>query len=150
MRDSTLNPKQSIGHQLSLTLRSISTDMDTRQTRLGLSHYEWLVIGTLLKAEKGHATQAEIREHLGIEESYLTKVLDKLITRKLISKVICDKDRRHRKLNINPDAMPFIKKVTDEIIHANKKYLQGFSKDELEQLFSFLARVRDNAEKAHI
>ncbi len=146
MNNSTLNSQQSIGHQLTLTLRRISADMDVRQAKLGLSHYEWLVIGNLLKAEKDYANQADIRQHLGIEESYLTKVLDKLIARKLITKVICDKDRRQRQLNINPQAMPLIKKVATEMSNANKKYLQGFSADEQKQLFSFLARIRDNTQ----
>ncbi len=144
MTHSSLKPQQSIGHQLAKTLGCISMEMDRRQARFGFSRYEWLVVGNLLKAEQDSVTQSAIRQHLGIEESYLTKILDKLIRKKLIKKVICDKDRRQRRLIINPDAENLIKQVADEMISANKKYLQGFSDTEQEQLFTFLERIQEN------
>ena len=139
------DPWKTLGYQLGSTLRDVRSEMDKRQAQFGFSRNEWLVVGILLKANNGCLNQCEIRKYIGIEDSYLTKVLDKLIDKKIIKKVICENDRRQRTLTIHPDAEPLIETVVKKIIEANENYLQGFSETERDQLFSFLGRVRKNA-----
>lgn len=141
------DPRKNIGYQLGSALRDIRCKMDKRQEKFGFTRYEWLVVGILLKADSGCLSQYELRTYIGIEDSYLTKVLDKLIDKKIIKKVICNKDRRHRILTIDRAAEPLIGKVVKEIMEGNESYLDGFSEAERNQLFGFLDRVRENATK---
>lgn len=138
------NPQEILGFQLGITLRDLRSEMDKRQKQFKLSRYEWLIVGVLLNADKGCLNQCDIRKYLGIEDSYLTKVLDKLIDKKIIQKVICEQDRRQRILTTHPDAETLIKSIAKEIIEANEHYLRNFSKTERQQLFEFLSRIREN------
>ena len=140
------DPQKNIGYEMGSTLRDIRSEMDKRQAEFGFTRNEWLIVGILIKANNTCLNQCDIRKYLGIEDSYLTKVLDKLIDKKIIKKVICGKDRRQRLITLHPKAEALVENIVKEIIEANEKYLHDFSESDKNQLFEFLRRIRENVD----
>lgn len=53
--------------------------LDSQLKDCGLTRYELLVIALVMEQQAQYMSQSELRDYLGIDDSYLTKVLDKLI-----------------------------------------------------------------------
>lgn len=117
-----------------------------------LTRYEWLVLACLKHAPE-LATQRYIREYIGIDDSYLTKVLDKLEARGYILKTICPDDRRFRIIRINPKQKNIIKKIFAKLDQVNDIVLKPLLKKEREFLIQSLQKIliaiNDKADLVH-
>lgn len=115
--------------------------------KFDLTRYEWLVLA-LLNRNEGTINQSAIKEHIGIDTSYLTKVLDKLVEKQFIVRDVDPEDRRNRivKLSDNPpEAVKEIHQILEKFGY--EIVSEGFSEQEYADLVQGLHRVSDNIKK---
>lgn len=108
-----------------------------------LTRYEWLVLACLKHAPE-LSSQRYIREYIGIDDSYLTKVLDKLEARHYIIKTISPKDRRLRLIQVNPKQKKEIKKIFAKLDKINDIVLSALPSKEQKLLIQSLQKIYDS------
>ena len=93
----------------------------------------------ILRGQKGIAANlSTVQDRMVHKMSNTTRLIDKLIQKKLVKRNVCIKNRRKIELFITEDGLDFLKKIdpiTDEI---EKKILSNISSKDLNSLISIL------------
>ena len=93
----------------------------------------------ILRGQKGIAANlSTVQDRMVHKMSNTTRLIDKLIQKKLVKRNVCVKNRRKIELFITEDGLDFLKKIdpiTDEI---EKKILSNISSKDLNSLISIL------------
>ena len=96
----------------------------------------------ILRGQKGIAANlSTVQERMVHKMSNTTRLIDKLIQKKLVKRNVCIKNRRKIELFITEDGLDFLKKIdpiTDEI---EKKVLKNISSKDLNSLISILNSI---------
>ena len=93
----------------------------------------------ILRGQKGIAANlSTVQDRMVHKMSNTTRLIDKLIQKKLVKRNVCIENRRKIELFITEDGLDFLKKIdpiTDEI---EKKVLKNISSKDLNSLISIL------------
>ena len=93
----------------------------------------------ILRGQKGIAANlSTVQERMVHKMSNTTRLIDKLIQKKLVKRNVCERNRRKIELFITEDGLDLLKKIdpiTDEI---EKKILSNISSQDLNSLISIL------------
>ena len=96
----------------------------------------------ILRGQKGIAANlSTVQERMVHKMSNTTRLIDKLIQKKLVKRNVCKENRRKIELFITEDGLDFLKKIdpiTDEI---EKKILSNISSKDLNSLISILNSI---------
>jgi DNA-binding MarR family transcriptional regulator len=96
----------------------------------------------ILRGQKGIAANlSTVQERMVHKMSNTTRLIDKLIQKKLVKRNVCIENRRKIELFITEDGLDFLKKIdpiTDEI---EKKILSNISTKDLNSLISILNSI---------
>lgn len=96
----------------------------------------------ILRGQKGIAANlSTVQDRMVHKMSNTTRLIDKLIQKKLVKRNVCVKNRRKIELFITEDGLDFLKKIdpiTDEI---EKKILSNISSKDLNSLISILNSI---------
>ena len=96
----------------------------------------------ILRGQKGMAANlSTVQERMVHKMSNTTRLIDKLIQKKLVKRNVCIENRRKIELFITEDGLDFLKKIdpiTDEI---EKKILSNISSKDLNSLISILNSI---------
>jgi DNA-binding MarR family transcriptional regulator len=91
------------------------------------------------------STAADISRCLGVETSSMTRMLDRLEGKGLLTRKRSADDRRVIFLELTEDGKRQVSKVPYLIADSLNQHLRGFNKEEVESLKSMLKRIADNA-----
>ena len=96
----------------------------------------------ILRGQKGIAANlSTVQDRMVHKMSNTTRLIDKLIQKKLVKRNVCIENRRKIELFITEDGLDFLKKIdpiTDEI---EKKILSNISSKDLNSLISILNSI---------
>ncbi len=137
---------QNLAYTIGTLLRDTRQTLDKRLKAYNLTRYEWLIIA-LLHYHQGMVTQTAVRDYIGIDDSYLTKVLDKLAEKKIIIKTVSDKDRRARVIKVHPANSDLVQGVYTQLQSFNDQMLSAISPEERYRLFQMLEKIHDKLRK---
>jgi DNA-binding MarR family transcriptional regulator len=91
------------------------------------------------------ATAADIAREYGIDASAVTRLIDRLEKRGLLSRVRSESDRRVVRLALTDDGRAMAEKVPDIFTHVLDGLLTGFSPEEVGFLKNMLRRILANS-----
>jgi len=114
--------------------------LDKKLQKFDLTRYEWLSL-LVLENNKDPISQAVIRDYLGVDNSYLTKVLDKLEKKNFIERIIDKKDRRSRLIKPSELSQNLRTEIYQIAFAFNEQLLKPLSQDEKHQLFGLIHKV---------
>lgn len=143
----TKNLTQNFPYAIGSLLRDARRHNDEQFKSFGLSRYEWLILAMLHKHD-GLINQNAIKEYVGIEISYLTKILDKLEAKEFITKEIDPDDRRNRLIKVNPKACPTLRKIYQKLDDFNNSILTDLNEKEKLALFNALEKIHQRVKQA--
>ena len=107
----------------------------------GISEQQFNVL-RILRGQKGIAANlSTVQDRMVHKMSNTTRLIDKLIQKKLVKRNVCIENRRKIELFITEDGLDFLKKIdpiTDEI---EKKILSNISSKDLNSLISILNSI---------
>jgi len=107
----------------------------------GISEQQFNVL-RILRGQKGIAANlSTVQDRMVNKMSNTTRLIDKLIQKKLVKRNICKENRRKIELFITEDGLGFLKKIdpiTDDI---EKKILNKISSKDLNSLISILNSI---------
>jgi DNA-binding MarR family transcriptional regulator len=108
----------------------------------GLTHAQWI---PLFKLYMGQAsTVAELARESELDAGAMTRLLDRLEAKGLVSRVRSSSDRRVVNLELTPEGREAAKQIPEVLCKVQNAFLQGFSVEEWQQLKDLLRRVLAN------
>lgn len=128
----------SLGYLLKQAQLAFTRTVDSKMADMDLTAMQWGPL--LLIAHRKAETAAELSRIYGVETSTMTRMLDRLECKGLLTRHRCAEDRRVIKLELTPAGAEVAAKVPYRIADSLNYHLQGFSKSEFETLKSLLQR----------
>jgi len=110
---------------------------------LEISAAQYVVISVLAKSECVDSV-AQLCKDLPYDAGAMTRMLDRLEAKGLISRRRCPNDRRLVKLELSEAGRAALPKMRECSVQVLNHFLQGFSQAEARQLESFLVRMLQN------
>jgi DNA-binding MarR family transcriptional regulator len=117
---------------------------DKRLAPLELSAAQYIVLATLAGAAE-RMSAADLCKDISYDAGAMTRMLDRLEAKHLISRARCTHDRRLTYLALTEEgkaAFPRMREISIGVLNA---LLRGFTKAEARQLEAFLGRMLENA-----
>jgi DNA-binding MarR family transcriptional regulator len=134
----------SVGYLMGRARGSLLSGLDTRLERFGMSGMQFAVLKHL--AEGSARTAAELCRFMQYDTGAMTRILDRLEERGLVSRERSRADRRAVVLKLSPSGrlqLPRLASVASGVLAA---HLAGFSAAEVEALKSYLGRMIENGQ----
>ena len=147
----TYQPKKSVGALLSRVrvemLAALDKELtsDKRLAPLELSAAQFIVIANLAGAE-GPKSASELCKGISYDAGAMTRMLDRLEAKGLISRNRSAHDRRLMHLELTDEGRAAYPRMREISLTVANRFLRGFSKAEARQLESMLARMLENAQ----
>ena len=107
----------------------------------GISHEQYNVL-RILRGTKGGLPTLDVADRLIEPNPAITRLLGKLESKRLIVRQRCSKDRRRVFCTITQKGLQLLKRLDPKVEAAGSCFVTGLSDAELEQLSSFLEKVR--------
>ena len=96
----------------------------------------------ILRGQKGIAANlSTVQERMVHKMSNTTRLIDKLIQKKLVKRNVCKENRRKIELFITEDGLDFLKKIDPIIDEIEKKILSNVPSKDLNSLISILNSI---------
>jgi DNA-binding MarR family transcriptional regulator len=135
---------ESVGYLVS-RVRSTMWNMVNQHTsaELGITSTQASMV-FMLAAGKS-LTAADLAREYGIDASAVTRLIDRLEKRGLLSRVRSDEDRRVVRLALTPEGFALAEKIPAIFSRVLDKLLMGFSPEEVGFLKSLLRRILANS-----
>lgn len=133
-----------VGYLMGRARASLLSALDARLERFGLSGMQFAVLKHL--AEGSARTAAELCRFMQYDTGAMTRILDRLEERGLVSRERSRADRRAVVLKLAPAGrtqLPRLASVANGVLEA---HLAGFSAAEVEALKSYLGRMIENGQ----
>ncbi|MGB5820410.1 MAG: MarR family transcriptional regulator [Saonia sp.] len=93
----------------------------------------------ILRGQKGKpANLSTLNERMVTKMSNTTRLVDKLLSRGFVNRIVCKANRRKVEITITQKGMQVLSKMDSAVAEAEKTVLQNFTKKELEQLNTLL------------
>lgn len=138
------NMESSVGRLIADVSRQILGGFEVEMTRLGMgiTGAQWVI---LMRIGRGCAsTAADLCRFGQCDTGSMTRMLDRLEEKGLIRRVRSSKDRRITHLELTDAGRDLLPQLPPVAIKVLNDHLEGFTREELDQLKAFLNRIQAN------
>jgi DNA-binding MarR family transcriptional regulator len=98
----------------------------------------------ILRGQKGKpANLSTIQERMVSKMSNTTRLVDKLIAKKLVERVTCEKNRRKVEITITRKGLDILNEVDPEMDRVEAKIAENLNPSEVAELTEMLQRLRE-------
>ena len=109
---------------------------------LEISAAQYVIISVL--AKRGVDSAAQLCKDISYDAGAMTRMIDRLEAKGLISRRRCPEDRRLVKLELTQEGVAALPKLRACSVRVLNHFLRGFSQTEARQLEAFMARMLQN------
>ncbi|TMH09405.1 MAG: MarR family transcriptional regulator [Betaproteobacteria bacterium] len=135
---------ESMGHLLFQLMASIRREVESRMAEHGLTDAQWK---PLLMLKMGRAgTAFELAREMCVDAGAMTRMLDRLESKRLIERVRSETDRRVVHLQLTAEGESVVEHVPHVLAAVNNDFLRGFNKQEWAQMKELLQRMLVNGQ----
>jgi DNA-binding MarR family transcriptional regulator len=135
---------ESMGHLLYQLMLNMRREIETRMAEHGLTDAQWK---PLLMLKLGRAgTAFELAREMCVDAGAMTRMLDRLESKRLIERVRSETDRRVVHLQLTAEGESVVEHVPHVLAAVNNDFLRGFNKQEWAQLKEMLQRMLVNGQ----
>ena len=125
-----MSPEERFSHALHNTARLWRAALDRRMKDLGISQSGWLAVAYIAKAE-APLSQSELAALLSVEAATVVSAVDKLEKAGLVTRVVCESDRRVKHLELTEAGQGVYLKVSGKADEMRSQLLSGIAPDKL-------------------
>jgi DNA-binding MarR family transcriptional regulator len=135
-------PHESAAYLMKRILACMGTEVDHAFEPRGLTNAQWI---PLFKLHRGEAsTVAELARECQLDTGAMTRLLDRLEAKGLVTRVRSSEDRRVVNLELTKEGRQAAREIPAVLCKVQNAFLQGLSVAEWQQLKDLLARVLAN------
>ena len=132
--------------ELGETSRIMRRYYDRGVAALGVTTAQWRVL--LRLAREPGLKQVELAERMDVEPITACRIVDRLEESGLVERLRDPEDRRAWRLELTGKAEPLVKRLGAIAEEMSAEAFAGLSPDEIENMRTALARVRENVSRA--
>lgn len=145
----TTDLKQMLFTVMGTLLHESRKYLDAQFKVFDLTRNEWIILA-LLRVNPDGVSQHYAKSYIGIENSYFTKLLNKLESKQFIIRTKCPDDRRNKIITLHPKSLTKTKQIFQIIEDHNAEIHMDLNKKELQTIHDALNGItnRLNAIKA--
>lgn len=137
-------PGESVGYMMRRIVALISQGVERELEPKGLTNAQWV---PLLKLYMGQAsTVAELARGCDLDAGSMTRLLDRLEAKQLVSRTRSVDDRRVVNLELTAAGQAAAKEIPEVLCSLQNAHLAGFSAEEWQTLKGFLRRILNIAQ----
>jgi DNA-binding MarR family transcriptional regulator len=141
-RPEQYEPHESAAYLMKRILACVTTEVDKAFEPRGLTNAQWI---PLFKLNRGEAsTVAELARECQLDTGAMTRLLDRLEAKGLVTRVRSSEDRRVVNLELTKEGRQAAKEIPAVLCKVQNAFLQGLTVAEWEQLKNLLGRVLAN------
>lgn len=97
----------------------------------------------ILRGQKGKpANLSTIQDRMVSKMSNTTRLVDKLILKEYVERVVCETNRRKVEITITDNGLQFLNEIDPVVDEAEKKITDHLSPEEVEELTELLQKLR--------
>jgi DNA-binding MarR family transcriptional regulator len=134
---------ESVGYLIKRVRMAMSSAVDRELVSFDISHDQ---LGILLMIASGMGTTAaELSREMACDTSSMTRMIDRLEAKGLVTRKRSEDDRRIVFIVITDAGRALADQLPDLIVRVMNVHLRDFTLDEVDLLKSFLRRMLDNA-----
>jgi len=126
--------------QMSALDQALAQDPDL--AALEVSAAQYIIISVL--AKRGVDSAAQLCKDLSYDAGAMTRMIDRLEAKGLISRRRCPEDRRLVKLELTAAGLAALPKLRACSVRVLNHFMRGFTQDEARQLEGFMVRMLQN------
>ncbi|MEY4762660.1 MAG: hypothetical protein RLZZ200_2516 [Pseudomonadota bacterium] len=132
----------SIGHLLRQALASLSRAAEAEMKQVGLTSVQWAPL--MMIARGGHPTAASLARDLNTDTGAMTRMLDRLEAKGLLTRRRSETDRRVVELALTEQGRQVTELIPLHLGRIYNSHLGGFTASEFDQFKGFLRRLARN------
>lgn len=136
------NPEESIGYLLRQTMSTLNRAAETEMRPHGLTAVQWAPL--MIISRGGNPTAASLARDLNTDTGAMTRMLDRLEAKGLLTRSRSVQDRRVVMLTLTEQGSELTTRIPHHLANVYNLHLAGFTTDEFEQLKVFLRRIVAN------
>ena len=140
MKPKISNLKKHIGFWMRIVSNNVSHSFAQKLDKSGVSVAEWVVMREML--ESGDIiSPSQIAEITGMTRGAISKLIDRLLKKKLVTRKESTEDRRYQELKLTNEAkhlIPSLAKLADE---NDAEYFSFLTKEEQKKLTEILIKI---------
>lgn len=141
-RTDNYQPDESAAYLMRRILTCMAAEVDEALEPRGLTHAQWV---PLFKLHLGTAgTVAELARECQLDTGAMTRTLDRLEAKGLVTRVRSSSDRRVVNLELTKEGREAARHIPTVLCKVQNAFLQGLSIEEWQQLKDLLRRVLAN------
>ena len=111
----------------------------------GITNVQYNILRILKGATPDLLTVGEVKNRVRFYNSDITRLLDRLVHKDLVTRQVCDENRRQIHVAISEKGLQLIQKLRPEIESVlNNFYQDEFSDEEAMELSRLLSKIRNN------
>jgi DNA-binding MarR family transcriptional regulator len=134
--------EESIGYLLRTTLSTIMRAAETEMRPHGLTSVQWAPL--MIISRGGNPTAASLARDLNTDTGAMTRMLDRLEAKGLLTRSRSATDRRVVVLTLTDQGRDLTTLIPHHLARVYNNFLAGFSPDEFTQLKALLRRIIAN------
>lgn len=127
---------------LQLTSAQSGSEMMCTLKSFGISVQQFNVLRILRGQGKKPANLSTIQDRMVNKMSNTTRLVDKLIDKKLVDRCVCEENRRKVEIVITEQGLDLLKEIDPKVEELEKKATKNLTEKELEQLNHLLEKLR--------
>ncbi len=131
--------EESIGYLIRQALSALTRAAETQMRLCGLTAVQWAPL--MVIARGGESTAAHLARELNTDTGAMTRMLDRLETKGLLTRQRSERDRRVVQLSLTELGKATAERIPHALAQAYNTHLQGFSPAEFDQLKASLRRL---------
>jgi DNA-binding MarR family transcriptional regulator len=132
----------SVGYLLNQVVISMRRQIEQAMAAHGLTAAQWYPLWKLKR--DGPSTAQELARDMDLDAGAATRLVDRLALKGLVQRQRSEADRRVVMLELTAAGQAVAAHVPQVLAEVNNAYLQGFSRDEWQQLKALLRRMQAN------
>jgi DNA-binding MarR family transcriptional regulator len=138
-RPANFSMKNAVGYLMRMAVNRVLPQMETLFQEQELSFSQWT---TLVALHDGRITaMGDLAHNICHDGGSLTRMIDQMEQRGLVTRQRCDKDRRSVKLALTLRGRALVEALAPRVMDFWNKLLSGFSHAEVDTLIALLTRL---------
>jgi len=102
------------------------------------------IIGHLVRNQDRDIFQRDIEKRFSITRSTASKIISLMEQKGLVTRQSVDYDQRLKKIVLTDKALDLYAEIVRELDKMEAEMLAGFTEEEIDQLYSYIARLKKN------
>ena len=137
-KPSNYSMKNSVGYLMRMSINRVLPQMEALFQDTELTFSQWT---TLVALHSGISTAGDLAHNICHDAGSLTRLIDQMVERGLVSRQRSESDRRVVSLALTPRGSSLVEALAPRVMHFWNKLLSGFSHQEIDTLIALLTRL---------